>query len=32
MNTGTCIDRVNGYECSCADGYTGTICATGKLN
>jgi hypothetical protein len=23
---GTCIDQVNGFECSCTPGYTGTLC------
>lgn len=24
-----CSDRINGYECSCLAGYTGTNCETG---
>ena len=26
---GSCIDRVNGYKCSCKAGYTGTNCEIG---
>ena len=28
-NNGTCIDRVNGFNCSCAAGFNGTRCETG---
>ena len=27
---GTCTDRVNSYACSCASGYEGNTCGTGK--
>ena len=27
---GTCTDRVNGYTCTCANEYKGTVCDTGK--
>ena len=30
-NGGTCVDRVNGYECTCAPGYGDTRCETSKL-
>ena len=26
QNAGTCTDDVNGYSCSCVDGYEGTHC------
>ena len=29
-NGGTCIDRVNKYNCSCAIGYEGINCETGR--
>ena len=29
---GTCIDRFNGYTCTCFNGYEGTTCGTGKLH
>ena len=32
QNGGTCNNRVNGYACGCADGYTGTYCETGIVN
>ena len=32
QNGGTCTDQVNNYTCSCAAGYTGKICQTGKCN
>lgn len=28
---GTCIDGHLSYECTCAGGYTGNVCETGKL-
>ena len=28
-NNGTCTDRVNGFNCSCAPGFNGTQCETG---
>jgi len=30
-NSGTCVDLIDGYNCSCAAGYTGVKCETGKL-
>lgn len=29
-NSGTCKDEINGYLCTCPDGYTGTNCENGK--
>ena len=29
-NNGTCTDRVNGFNCSCAPGFNGTQCGTGN--
>ena len=29
-NNGTCTDRVNGFNCSCAQGFNGTQCGTGN--
>ena len=31
MNTGTCVDGIALYSCTCADGYTGIHCETGEL-
>ena len=30
-NGASCVDNINGYTCSCADGYTGGHCETGKI-
>lgn len=30
LNGGTCFDAVNGFTCSCASGYTGSVCESGK--
>ena len=30
-NGGKCIDRVNGYVCSCVSGYKGSHCAVGMF-
>jgi len=30
LNGAPCSDRVNGYSCQCASGYTGTNCQTGE--
>ena len=29
-NSGTCKDEVNGFNCSCAPGFTGVTCEHGK--
>ena len=29
QNSATCNEIVNGYTCTCADGYTGTLCEAG---
>jgi hypothetical protein len=31
MNGGSCRDRVNGYFCQCAPGFTGHHCQTGDF-
>ncbi|CAH1247746.1 SELP [Branchiostoma lanceolatum] len=31
-NGGTCEDEINGYTCTCADGYVGEHCETGKFS
>ena len=28
---GTCVDHANRYSCSCATGYTGTNCGSGRF-
>jgi len=30
QNNGTCADKVNGFVCTCTDGYTGSLCETSK--
>ena len=30
QNGGTCVDAVNGYSCSCVNGWAGEHCATGS--
>ena len=30
MNGATCLDHVNVYSCTCAAGYTGDRCETGR--
>lgn len=30
INSGTCNDLVNGFNCSCMAGFTGDQCQTGK--
>ena len=27
---GNCTDLINGYNCTCSDGYMGALCETGK--
>ena len=29
-NGGTCTDLLDGYSCTCVDGYTGSHCETGE--
>ena len=31
LHNGTCADLVNGFNCSCAGGYTGVLCETGEM-
>ena len=31
-NNGTCTDRVNGFNCSCAPGFNGSQCETGNYS
>ena len=31
QNGGNCVDGVNSFTCTCADGYTGTVCGTGEI-
>ena len=31
LNSGTCNDEVNKYNCSCPEGYTGEQCGTGNM-
>ena len=30
QNGGTCVDKINSYQCDCVPGYTGTNCVTGN--
>ena len=30
-NGGSCTDQINGYTCSCVDGYSGANCETGNV-
>ena len=29
-NNGTCVDLVDGYNCTCMSGYNGILCEIGK--
>ena len=31
MNGGSCIDEVNAFNCTCADGYEGVNCENGTI-
>lgn len=31
QNDGTCNDQINGYSCTCSDGYNGLLCENGML-
>ena len=31
MNGGTCADLIDGYDCSCGNGYFGSNCQQGSL-
>ena len=30
-NGGTCTDKLDGYDCTCANGYAGSACQTSEL-
>jgi hypothetical protein len=30
-NNGTCVNKINGFECFCADGYEGYRCQNGMV-
>lgn len=32
INGATCVDQVNGFNCTCPPGFTGTLCGIGKLS
>ena len=31
QNNGSCLERVNGFECGCMSGYTGEKCESGNV-
>ena len=31
INGGTCLDKINAYQCVCRPGYTGKNCETSEL-
>ena len=32
LNNGTCVDKINSFNCTCPGGFTGNRCETGNYN